>query len=62
MSVWGADMAAAELWPKLRFWMLVALAGYLLFVMLRLARASRRLDAVERALEREGGSQESSDS
>ena len=40
----------------------IALAGYLLFVMLRMARTARRLDAVERALDREGGSQESSDS
>ena len=31
----------------------IALAGYLLFMMVRLGRVARRLDAVERALDRE---------
>jgi CcmD family protein len=40
----------------------VALAGYVLFVLLRLGRVGRRLDGVERALESAGrsGDQESS--
>ena len=41
----------------------LALAGYLLLVILRLGRIARRLDGVERALaSEEGADQESSDS
>ncbi len=41
----------------------IALAGYLLFMMVRLGRVARRLDAVERALDRDAGAgQGSSDS
>jgi len=40
----------------------LALAGYLLFVILRLGRVSRRLDGVERALGVDRTDQESSSS
>ena len=40
----------------------LALAGYLLFVILRLGRVSRRLEGVERALGVERDDQESSSS
>ena len=42
----------------------VALAGYLLFVVLRLRKVARRLDGIERALDEAGAAdrQESSDS